>query len=517
MKRQHLHLATARRSKTWGGVLLLLSAPVSWAQDAGQAGAVTQTISIVPRVSVTETLTNNVALQSGNRQSDQITEISPGIRISIQGARLKTYFDYSLNEIYYAQGSSRTRQQNALNTFGTLEAIDNWAYLDFSGNISQQAVSAFGAQSVSNTAVNANQTEVANYRLSPYVRGRLGSVANYEARISRAVTSADNAAASNTASTDSVVRISNASAFRSLGWTADVARQQVSYSAGRATEDDSYSLGLTYAISPQLNVSANAGQESNNYTSLDKQSYNTSSVGLNWRPSERTTLSAVSGKRSFGNTHNWSLEHRSARTVWRFSDVKEVSTTANQNGFGTVGNVYDLFYTQLAGRGLTPAERALQVNQLLQQYGFSPNTPVVSSFLSSAVSLQRRQDLSFALLGIRDTFTFLLTRTESNRLDTFSSVLDNLANANTVIQNGFSLNYSHRLTPDYTLGALLSRQKTSGDTTGQETTLKSFNVNLTGKVGQKTAASVGLRRVVSESLANPYTETAVIGNLNVQF
>ncbi|APW45068.1 TIGR03016 family PEP-CTERM system-associated outer membrane protein [Rhodoferax antarcticus] len=476
--------------------LVLLPLPAAWAQDTAR------TISIVPRVSVTETLTNNVALQGNNPQSDQITEVSPGIRISIQGARLKTYFDYSLNEIYYAQGSSGTRQQNALNTFGTLEAIDNWAYLDFSGNISQQAISAFGTQSVNNTAINANQTEVANYRLSPYVKGRFGSFANYEARITRSVTSADNATASNTASTNSVVRVSNASAFRSLGWAADVARQQVSYNAGRATESDNYSLGLTYAITPQVNVSANAGQESNNYTSLDKQSYNTSSVGLNWRPSERTTLSAVSGKRSFGNTHNWSFEHRSARTLWRFSDSRDVSVTPNQNGYVGIGTNNALLVGQLA----TPPSNAI-----------NPTNPVVNSFLISGVSLQRRQDLSFSLLGIRDTITFFLTRTESSRLDTVTSAVDSLSNGATVNQDGFSVNYSHRLTPDYTLGALLSRQNTSGGTTAQETTLKSLNVNLTGKVGQKTAASLGLRRVVSDNLTNPYTETAVTGNLNVQF
>ena len=485
--------------------------PVAWAQDA------VPTVLIEPRVSVTETFTNNVSLQSSNPQSDQITEVAPGIRINIQGARLKTYFDYSLKEIYYAQGSSSNQQQNSLNTFGTFEAVDNWAFIDFSGDISQQAISAFGPQSVSNTAVNANQTEVANYHLSPYVTGRLGNVANYEARVTRALTSSDDASASNSATTTSVVKVGNASAFRSLGWTADVSRQKANYSAGRTTEDDNYSLGLTYAITPQLNVSASAGQESNNFTSEDKQTYDTTSVGLNWRPSERTTLSAVSGKRSFGNTHNWSFEHRSARTVWRFSDVKDSSTTANQNGFGTIGNIYDLFYNQLGSSGLTPAERALRVNAFLQQYRFNPNTPVVSTFLTSAVSLQRRQDLSFALLGIRDTITFLMTRSESNRLDTFASALDSLSNGATVIQDGFSVSYSHRLTPDYALGVVLSQQDTKGATAAEETTLKSFNVNLTGKVGQKTAASVGLRRVVSESLVNPYTETAVIGNLTVQF
>ncbi|MBT3067027.1 TIGR03016 family PEP-CTERM system-associated outer membrane protein [Rhodoferax sp. U11-2br] len=496
--------------------LLLLSGTVAWAQDAAP-GAATQAVSISTRVTVNETVTDNVALSGTSAKSDQITEISPGIHVNINGARLKTYFDYSLTHVNYAQGTAASRNQNALNTFGTLEAVDNWAFLDFSGNISQQTISAFGTQSNNNTTINANRTEVASYSLSPYVKGRLGDAANYEARISRAVSSSDSATASDTATTNSVVKVSNASAYRSLGWTADLSRQQASYSAGRTTETDTYSLGLTYEVSPQVKLSANAGQESNNYSSLDKQNYSTSSVGINWFPSERTSLSALTGKRSFGNTHNVSLEHRSARTVWRFSDSKDVSTTPNQNGVGTIGNLYDLFYSQLEGSGLSATERAQRVNALLQLYGLSANTPVVGGFLTSAISVQRSQNLSLALLGIRDTITFLLSRTESNRLDTVTSVVDNLSNGVTVIQNGFSVNYSHRLTPDYSLGVSLSRQDTSGTTTAEETTLRSFHVNISGKVGRRTAASLGLRRVVSDNATNPYTENAVTGNLNVQF
>lgn len=486
--------------------LLLLSGPVAWAQDAEQ-GAVMQAVSVSARVSVTETLTSNAALSSTAAKSEQITEISPGIHLNINGARLKTYLDYSLTHVNYAQGTSASRNQNALNAFGTLEAIDNWAFLDFSGNISQQTISAFGTQSTNNTAINANRTEVASYNISPYVKGHLGDVANYEARISRAVSSSDNAAASNTATTNSVVKVSNASTFRSLGWTADLSRQEASYSAGRATEADIYSLGLTYEVTPQVKVSANAGQESNNYTSLDKQNYNTHSVGLNWSPSELTTLSALTGKRSFGNTHNVSFEHRSARTVWRFSDSRDVSVNPNQGGLGRSA------YEQ-ANSLFTAISDPVLRERLVQ--AFLQSNPA-SGFLTSAVSVQRSQNLSLALLGIRDTVTFLLTRTESNRLDTVTSAVDNLSNGATVIQNGFSINYSHRLTPDYSLSALLSRQNTSGTTTAEETTLKSFNVYLTGQVGKRTAASLGLRHVVSDSATNPYTENAVTGNLNVQF
>jgi len=94
--------------------------------------------------------------------------------------------------------------------------------------------------------------------------------------------------------------------------------------------------------------------------------------------------------------------------------------------------------------------------------------------------------------------------------------VDDLATASKIRQQGFSINFSHRLTPDYSLGVLWSQQKTSGDNSTQDTRLRSANLNLTGRVGKRTSATVGLRRVVFDGLA-PYTENALTGNLNVQF
>ena len=81
---------------------------------------------------MTETLTNNVNLSSVNPKSDLVTEITPGVTIDINGARLKAYFDYSFNQIYYAQSNAPNESQNNLNTFGTFEAVENWAFIDFS-------------------------------------------------------------------------------------------------------------------------------------------------------------------------------------------------------------------------------------------------------------------------------------------------------------------------------------------------------------------------------------------------
>jgi uncharacterized protein (PEP-CTERM system associated) len=496
---------------------LLMSTVTGATAQTAEAAAGKQLVSIVPRVSVTETLTSNVNLSNTDPKSEQTTEVAPGVRISIKGARLRTYLDYSVSRIAYAQGTSADRNQNALNTFGSIEAIDNWAFVEFSGTISQQTVSAFGTQSSSNAAINSNRTEVSNYRLAPYVRGRFGSLANYEVHLSRTVSSTDANASANSASTDDSIKFSNATSFSRLGWSVDVSRQRMNYSTGRPTESDNAGLGLLYTFNPQLKLSVNAGRESSNFTSLDKQSSSISSLSLNWMPSERTKLSAGTGQRSFGNTHNLSFEHRSARTALNFSDSKDVSTSPGQNGIGRIGSTYDLFFSQFAAVEPDPIARAQLVNNFLQTNGISPTGNVVGNFFTTAVSLQRRQDLSFALMGVRDTVTFVLTRTQSNRLDTMSTSIDNLTSADSLTQHGFSVNYSHRLTPDHSLGVLLSQQNTAGSTTAQESTLNSLNVNVTAAVGKRTSATLGARRIVFDSLANSYAETAVTGNLNVRF
>jgi uncharacterized protein (PEP-CTERM system associated) len=348
------------------------------------------------------------------------------------------------------------------------------------------------------------------------VRGRLGNVANYEARYSRAITRSDSGLGSDVTTVDAVAKVGADRAFGNLGWSADAGQQTADYSAGRQTEVDRLSLGLSYAFTSQLNVQARAGRETNNYTTLDMKSYDTSGVGVKWSPSERTNLSASLDHRPFGDAHSVSFEHRTPRTVWRFSDSKDASTTPKQANFGSLGPIYDLLFSQLASIEPDETARARLVNAYLQNNGISPNALVISGFLTSAVNLQRRQDLSFALLGVRDTITFVVTRSESSRLDTLSGAFD-VNNSSLIRQRGFSLNYAHRLTAEYSLGVLASQQDTEGESSVQDTRLRLVSINVTGKVGKKASAAVGARRVVYSSVTAPYGETAITLSLNVQF
>ncbi len=275
--------------------------------------------------------------------------------------------------------------------------------------------------------------------------------------------------------------------------------------------------GLSYALSAQIRLSARAGRESNNYTSAESEGYFTSGLGVSWSPSEMTQLAAFRDRRSFGYGHNVSLAHRTPRTVWNFSDFKDILVQPSQLTGASPGSVFDLLYSQFASIEPNPVARTQLVNAYLQANGLAPNAMAVNTLLTSSLALQRRQNVSLALMGVRDTVTFFASRSESTRLDTLSTSLDDFTSSAVVRQRGFSVNYSHRLTPEYSLAVFLAQQKASGASALQDTTVQLFNINVAGRWGKRTNASIGFRHVVSSGEAVPYHENALTCNLNLQF
>ena len=479
------------------------------AQGSNSEASAARATQLAARFSISQTSTDNLHLTPVAQQSEQITEVSPGIRIASDGARFKGHLDYSLREISYAQGSSPRRHLNALNTAGELEVIDNWAFLEASGSISQQAISAFGTPSIGSALLNSNQAEVSNYRISPILRGHLGSLATYDIRYSRSTLQSDSVASLGVTTAESLVKVQGSSSFKSLGWSAEASRQNVDYSAGRSTEGDRASLGLMLAISPQLSLIGNLGRESNNYASLEKTDHVTSGLGVHWDPSESTKLAAMINRRSFGDAHSLTFEHRTPRTVWRVTDSKDISGTPSLTGPGSMGSAYDLYFSQFAAAQPDPLLRAEMVTAFLQSNGIRANETVTSSFLTSALSLQRRQELSFALIGVRDTVTFMAARTDSTRLDTLSTGIDDFNSSALIRQSGFSINLAHRLTPAYTLSVTGSEQYTSGLSAGQDSNLHSLQMSLTGKLGPRSILILGAQRNVSDGIVAPYGESSI--------
>ena len=501
-----------------GGVAALcgfLSWPAAAQTDDGARRAAW---SLVPRVSTNLTFTDNVALSSTNRQADLITEISPGLKLQADSARLKAMVDYSLRNYLSSRDSARDRTQSSLAANAAFEAVEKWLYVDASATIAQQAISAFGPQPVSTANVNANSTQVSTVRVSPYIKGKLGAAVDYNLRVTHSETRTQSATTANLVSDDVAARLSGV-VTGPASWTIDGSHQVTTFASNTRNEVQRLIGRLTYRFSPEISAFVSGGSEANNYSSTSLQSYANHGYGGDWTPSERTKLSVSRERRSFGDSHSINFNHRTALTAWRFTDTKSVTATPNQAGSTGQGNYYDLLNSQLSASIPDPVQRAQQVNTLLQQSGISPTAAITSGFLPSRVSIQRRQELSLVLNGVRNTVTYTLVQADTQSLSgaAVPAGTDDFSQSSLIKTRGMSSNYSHRLTPVFSLNALSSWTRVSGAANGQMSTQKLFNFNVSGRLSPKVNASVGLRHVVSDGNAAAYRENAVLGTLTAQF
>jgi uncharacterized protein (PEP-CTERM system associated) len=380
------------------------------AQGAATSGGSGRSFAIVPRITVSETLTDNVRLESGNKRSDLVSTVSPGLSVRSDAGRLRGFLDYSLSQVLYAREASANNLQNSLNTMMTYEAVNNFAFIDVNGSISQQAISAFGQQGTDNSLINSNRTEVKTLTVSPYVRGRLADIGSYQVRYNRSATRSKGDNASDGDVQDLTASLSGESNSRVLNWSTTGSHSGQEFSRGRTTEADRFRAVVTGVINPQFNVSLIGGYESNNYATADKEGKVNYGLGFNAAFNERTRLNATIERRFFGTGHSLTFEHRTQRTAWRLTDSKDVSVMPNQVGNASLGTTYDLWFSQFASIEPDPIRRAVLVENFLRANGLNGSTKVNIGFLTSGVTLQRQQSLSFTMFGLRDTLTLMANR-----------------------------------------------------------------------------------------------------------
>jgi len=473
---------------------------------------------ITPRIGLTETLSDNINLSSTNTQTGFISQLSPGVRVDARTARLKMFLDYSLNGLRYSTGNSSSQAQNVLNAFGTLEAVDNWLFLDFSGNISQQIINPFGVQTPSNIYDNSNLTQTSTYRLSPYIRGQLGGSADYFLRYNVSTTNYQNSSLSNVTLSQWIGQVRGNTSFQNLNWTIDGSQQNTDYSLGRNYDDGRLRGVLTYKLFPEFSLSGSGGWETNNYQSINNEGQSTYGYGINWTPTERTQVSGFQEHRFFGNGYNVLLSHRFPLSSIRYTAIRDVSLIPNQFTTSGMGTVYDMYFDQFSNLIPDPVARSAYVTNLLNQLGVAPNAQAVSDYAAQRPRVQTSQQLTYVLYGARNSLTLIAARNENEALTVFGQNTNIAGQASRVTQQGFTVSFAHRLTPLTALNLLGSRMESqSGLTNILNTTMTTYQVGVSTRFGAKTAGSLNLRRSEFDSDTSPYTENALVGSITMFF
>lgn len=447
--------------------------------------------------------------------------VAPGLRISGATGSVRGSLDYSGSLIYRA-GRDATQGhewQNALSAAFLVEAVPNWAFVDAKASISQQAASAFGQQTAPGSLQsNANRNEISTVSVSPYVRGSLSGWADYEVRLQAGLSDSRDPTVADSRDTSALVSLKSPSRGTVFGWalTGSQERSELDNQPDRPLENSRVNATLRINPSPEVRFALSGGRESvNDGTLAERLVTNTSSLSFEWAPSARTSLQAELGERYFGRSKRVNFSHRSARTVWTYSLLRDVQTSADARSFGRPVSLFDLFFEQAASLVPDPDQRRQFVLAQLAGLGLDPNQVLVNSASSSGFSVNYRQDLSMGWSGLRTTFTVQAFRNTQNRIVTLGGgdpVLDE-----PIRQSGYSSTLSYKLTPQTSVTFGGQRLMTLGNATQAGTDLKSANAGLTSQIGLRTSASLVARYTVFNSPTEPYRDTSVSASLGLRF
>lgn len=446
-------------------------------------------------LNIAETYSDNIRMASrGNERSDWVTQVSPGLAITAEGPGLKLNTRYQMQNQLYAANQQRNSTRHLLNADAHRELIKSQLFIDGSASVSQQNISALGAQAINNINLTANRADVTTLTISPYLVHRFGSEADGEIRYTQALVNTNAAGLANTRTSRLALKLDSGEAFKSLAWHLNYNQQQSSYSNFVQTINTStYTGNLSYRITPRFALNAVAGYEKSDYNPTGRPPAGPIySAGFSWAPGTRTTIEASAGQRYFGSNFALNAKHHSRRTTWSMSYNEDITTTQAQ---------------MLANTGT-----------------FNQPQSGPTNLLSNQVFLQKRLQTSATLNGQRNTLTFTLFDVLRNGQtpQTQNIALFGVANqalGNNSKQLGGTAFWSSKITPHTTSNLTLGYAVNSFPSLGITSYDKNLQLGISTQLQTKLNSLIEWRRNQrNANLANSdYMENTLSASLMMQF
>lgn len=484
---------------------------------------------ITPTLSLQETYTDNVTLAPpGLEKSDFITQINPGISLTGTGSRLKLNASYVMQNLVYAEESSRNTMNHILNANANAELVENFFYLDGRAAISQQNISLLGPQAADNVNSTGNRTEVQTYSVSPYLRHSFGNFASTEIRYTHDEVSTGGSGLLNSQADRIQLSLNSGSAFNKLGWGLNYSNSETDYGNTaqtniQATKTEVVSGNLHYSVTPKFRLTATGGYEKNDYDSIgEKPDGSFWTAGFSWAPSARTSINASAGRRFFGDTYSLAASHRSRLTVWSVGYSEDITTTRSQ--FLIPATIDTASYlNQLWSASMPdPVARQQFIDALIQGNVLPSALSGSVNYLTNRVFLQKRLQASVAMTGAKNTLVlslFSVLRDAQSPQAQDGVLFNNLALSDKTKQVGGNAFWSWRLSPRTSANINAGYGRNSFPSLGRTDHDKTIRLGLSRQFRAKLNGSVELRRLQRDSSQSggDYRENAVLASLFMRF
>ena len=483
--------------------------------------ALAATWDIVPELSVRETYTDNVALvPDATKQSAWVTQVIPGISITATGARLKFNATYAPEFTYYdyAQGQHDSRVFQRGSATANAEVLEKFLFVDAGAKVDQVNVAPQGPIALANIYTTGNLATVKTLFASPYVRHDFGSAVQAVARYTYSAMNTDNnTALPNSVSDRANLRLQSGPAYRLFTWNLEYAWENIDYEIGPDTAIEVVKADARQLITPTIDLLAQVGYEyyRSGISALPSEGPSWS-AGWDWRPSQRTHLTATAGQRFYGNTFFLDFAHATRLTTWGAGYSQNVTTTRTDmfspSTTSTIGYLDTLFSSRFPDKDA----RQNEVEQFIARTGIPAglNTPI--NFFSPQVLLAKTWQGSAGILGVNNV---IIGNVFSRTTEGLSGdqVLPMAPDAS--IQSGTSLLWNWRMTSRTAWNMIAAYTRIETPSTGKIDNLTNVGMGLTRQFQPRLSGSLSYRHQQNESTAvgAEYKENAAIASIRMRF
>ncbi|HEX4524121.1 MAG TPA: TIGR03016 family PEP-CTERM system-associated outer membrane protein [Casimicrobiaceae bacterium] len=484
-----------------------------------------QTWRFVPSISAQETVTNNVDLQPNDtRQYDWVTQLTPALSVTEKGTRTRLSALLSLPVVLYAKGGSdRNSVYPAADVLGDIALVDHWLHVEGQISIAQQYFSPFGAQPLGLENVTQNRYRSETYRISPYVQGVAPGNVVYELRNNNVWVNATGAPVSTSSSKYTQFTGNASRSDTTLGWRADFDVNDTTFN-GNGTHDTFRTrlvrLMPLYNIDPQLRLLASVGYEENDFP-FDSSSNAVYGAGLEWHPTNRTSVVAKWEHRFFGASYLFTFDHRTPLSVWNVNVSRNITSFPQQlaslsAGADVASLLNGLFLTAIPD----PAQRQLAIDQFIRDRGLPAVLTNAVTLYSQRILLQESQSASAGLIGVHNTVVFTIFNVRTQPISASGNVIDSvLTAADNNRQTGVTLVWSHKLSPTMALDTTIERLRTVANPPFEATTNQTaLRLVASTPLSPKTTVFAGARyQTFSSDVASGYNEAAAFIGVTYTF
>lgn len=477
--------------------------------------AAAQSVRVTPTLTTALTWTDNVDAEPNGRD-DWILEVTPGISVSRTAGRMKGSLSARLRNLMYFNESDENTSFVSLSGSGTFEAIEDLLFIDATAAITRNNLSAFSGRGPGDPLSVDSADETRTWSITPRLESDLefGEAGRGSVRYSsRGVNSNSSGLGDQQVGTWDL-SLSDPGGFRFFGWGIDYSRTDLDGGdSSTAPQTEEILRGTLFAnISSQFRLRGIVGRESNDYEDGVENSSDIVGGGFDWYPTDRTVILATAEDRFFGTGYDVSFNHRMSRSVWFFNASRDTSSFARDLADASA---FEQSCFELVS---DPAYRP-DITDPLERQRLLLDCLGLTALQTNSAYIKRSIGGGFSLLGVRNTLSFSVTRSDNSNLSDSTALLpeDDFATTDQVRTTSATVSWSHQLTGTSSLVTSITRsQSEAADDPDLDTRRLTGTIGVARTLGPYTQGALRYRYQDSDG-SDDYTENSITATLGMRF